>query len=165
MRTVSLLAGWATEDVHRDFQRVTDFGQFPALAPDVRKVAVHPPPTPELARDSDWEVSFRRGLLRWNEWESVDPDRLRVEFDQTEGDFESFHGFWQLAAVPGGAEVRFEASYDFGIDSLAGILDPLAERVVKRIVCAVLSALFGDIRVIEGGEALTDLAESIARQG
>ncbi len=36
-------------------------------------------------------------------------------------------------------------------------MDPIAERVIKRVVCDVLAALFGHITVLEGGEALTDL--------
>jgi len=158
MRTVRLRVWFATEDPHRDFQRVADFGLFPSLAEDVRAVAVHPAPSPDVQRDSDWAVNFRRGVMRWNEWESVDEARLRIEFDQTEGDFAEFHGFWQLMPVPGGCEVLFEVSYDFGIESLAGIMDPIAERVVKRVICSVLSGLFGDIHVLEGGEALVDLA-------
>ena len=163
MRTVMLRCRFDTEDVHRDFQRVADFCLFPSLAEDVRAVEVHPAPSAEVPRDSDWEVNFRRGVMRWNEWESIDVDRLRIEFDQTSGDFEDFHGFWQLSAVAGGCEVLFEVTYDFGIESLAGIMDPIAERVVKRVICSVLSGLFGDIQVLEGGEALVDLAGMASR--
>lgn len=158
MRTVALRSRFGTEDVARDFQRVADFGLFPSLAEDVRSVEVHPAPSPDAPRDSDWEVNFRRGVMRWNEWESVDTDRLRIEFDQTEGDFAEFHGFWQFAPVPGACEVRFEVTYDFGIESLAGIMDPIAERVVKRVIVSVLTELFGEVEVLEGGEALVDLA-------
>jgi hypothetical protein len=158
MRTVRLRVRFATEDIPRDFSRIAEFGTFSSLAEDVRAVEVHPAPSPDVPRDSDWEVNFRRGVMRWNEWESVDADRLRIEFDQTSGDFEGFHGSWQLTPAAGGCEVLFEVTYDFGIESLAGIMDPIAERVVKRVVCSVLSGLFGDIEVLEGGEALVDLA-------
>ncbi|HEV8562333.1 MAG TPA: SRPBCC family protein [Actinophytocola sp.] len=158
MRTAELIVRYPTEDPHRDFQRVSDFQLFPMLAEDVRAVRVHPAPAPDLPRDTEWEVSFRRGVLRWTEWETVDPDRLRIEFDQAAGDFTEFRGHWQLTPVRGGCEVRFEVSYDFGIDSLAGIMDPIAERVIKRVICSVLSGLFGEITVLRGGEALTDLA-------
>jgi ribosome-associated toxin RatA of RatAB toxin-antitoxin module len=158
MRTAELLVRYPTEDPHRDFQRVSDFQLFPMLAEDVRAVRVRPAPAPDLPRDAEWEVRFRRGVLCWTEWEAVDPDRLRIEFDQAAGDFAEFRGHWQLTPVRGGCEVRFEVSYDFGIDSLAGIMDPIAERVIKRVVCSVLSGLFGEITVMRGGEALTDLA-------
>ncbi len=162
MRTVTLISRFATADVHRDFQRVADFGLFPSLAGDVRSVDVHPAPSPDVPRDSDWEVNFRRGVMRWNEWESVDTARLRIEFDQTGGDFAEFHGFWQLTPARGACEVHFEVTYDFGIESLAGIMDPIAERVVKRVVSSVLTGLFGQIEVLRGGEALADLAGLVA---
>ena len=104
-----------------------------------------------------WVVNFRRGLMRWHEEETVDADALRIDFDQTDGDFAEFHGSWQLTPVLGGAQVMFDVTYDFGIESMAGLMDPIAERVIKRVVCSVLSALFGDVTVTEGGEALADL--------
>lgn len=158
MRTTRLRIEVPTGDVGAAFERITDFSRFPLLAEDVRAVEVHPGPSPDVPRDSDWAVNFRRGIMRWNEVERIDADRLRIEFDQTDGDFAEFRGFWQLAATARGVEVAFEVTYDFGIESLVGIMDPIAERVIQRVIRAVLAGLFGDITVLEGGEALTDLA-------
>jgi ribosome-associated toxin RatA of RatAB toxin-antitoxin module len=142
-------------EVRAAFAAVSDFTRFPSLAEDVRAVR-----TDQTVgnRVSYWEVNFRRGVLRWQEWESVDADRLRIEFGQTDGDFAEFAGFWQLSPAGNGFQVLFEVSWDFGIESLAGIMDPIAERVVKRVICSVLAGLFGDLTVVEGGEALADLA-------
>jgi ribosome-associated toxin RatA of RatAB toxin-antitoxin module len=140
------------------FCAITDFGRWPGLAADIREVVTVPAPRPGAARETYWEVNFRRGVLRWREDEVVDPVRLRVEFDRTDGDFEEFHGTWQVCPASGGAaEVTFEVTYDFGIESLAGLMDPIAERVIKRAICTVLSGLFGEVAVLEGAEALTDL--------
>ncbi|GGT11574.1 hypothetical protein GCM10010207_08100 [Streptomyces atratus] len=141
------------------FGTIADFTRFADIAEDIHVVETHPPATPDTPRDSDWEVNFRRGIMRWNEAETLDPERLRIEFDQTDGDFEEFRGSWQLAPAGSGSgtEVRFEVTYDFGIESLVGIMDPIAERVIKRAICSVLEGLFGSITVLEGGEALTDL--------
>jgi len=43
------------------------------------------------------------------------------------------------------------------IDSLAGIMDPIAERVITRVVCSVLAELFGETTILDGGQALADL--------
>lgn len=137
------------------FAAIADFERYPSLADDVREVRTDPSRVP---RESHWVMNFRRGLMRWTELEVVDESRLRIRFDQTDGDFEDFHGSWQVLPTAGGAEVLFEVSYDFGIESLVGIMDPIAERVIKRAVCAVLTGLFVDIEVLEGAEALTDLA-------
>ena len=143
------------------FDAIVDFARYPSLAEDVRRVQTNVSGMPDGHQDSDWEVNFRRGIMRWNELEVIDRDRLRIDFDQTDGDFEDFHGCWQVTALgEWQAEVWFEVSYDFGIESLVGIMDPIAERVIKRAICSVLSGLFGDIQILEGAEALTDLART-----
>jgi ribosome-associated toxin RatA of RatAB toxin-antitoxin module len=157
MRHTRLLVRIQTDELPDALWRIADFERYPLLADDVRAVGVHPAPSPDLPRDSDWEVNFRRGVMRWNEWESIDIDRLRIEFEQTDGDFAEFSGCWQLQPQPGGADVLFDVTYDFGIESLAGIMDPIAERVITRVVCSVLAELFGETTILDGGQALADL--------
>jgi hypothetical protein len=153
MRAIMIKVRIRTGDLPAALSAIADFARFPALADDVRSVTV-------AADGSDWAVNFRRGLMRWHETETVDVDALRISFTQTAGDFADFHGSWQLTPVIGGAHVVFEVTYDFGIDSMAGLMDPIAERVIKRVVCAVLAGLFGEITVLAGGEALVDLGRA-----
>jgi hypothetical protein len=153
MRATSISIRIRTDDVPAALASIADFGRFPSLADDVREVV-------PWAGCSQWTVNFRRGLMRWHETDVVDTTALRISFTQTSGDFAEFHGSWQLTPVIGGARVDFAVSWDFGIDSMAGIMDPIAERVIKRVVVNVLSGLFGDITVLTGGEALTDLGRA-----
>jgi hypothetical protein len=151
MRATSIKVRIRTDDVSAALTEIADFTRFPALAPDVRSVVTG-------AGGSEWTVNFRRGVLRWHETDTV--SGLRIDFTQTEGDFAEFHGAWRLRPVLGGAHVTFAVTWDFGIDSMAGLMDPIAERVIKRVACDVLSGLFGEITVLEGGEALTDLGRA-----
>ncbi len=153
MRATSIKVRIRTDDVPAALTGIADFTRFPDLAPDVRQVT-------SGDGGSDWAVNFRRGVMHWHETETVSPADLRIDFAQTDGDFAEFHGSWRLRPVIGGAHVTFEVTWDFGIDSMAGLMDPIAERVIKRVVCDVLSGLFGEITVIEGGEALTDLGRA-----
>jgi len=161
MRTIHLRAVLPTDDASLVFKHITDFTHYPAVSADVRRVETRPG-EPQL---TDWEVNFRRGIMRWIEREDIDPQRLHVDFEQVEGDFLDFRGSWQLTPTPAGCEVFFGVTYDFGIESLAGIIDPLAERVIKRAVCAVLADVTGTVDVTEGGAALTDLGELPAESG
>ncbi|MFL6127181.1 SRPBCC family protein [Actinophytocola sp.] len=153
MRATSISVRIRTGDVPGALAAIADFGAYPALAGDVRAVV-------PAAGGSQWTVNFRRGLMRWHETEVVEPAAARITFEQTSGDFAEFAGSWQLTPVVGGARVDFAVSWDFGIESMAGIMDPIAERVIKRVVCDVLSGLFGEITVLAGGEALTDLGRA-----
>jgi ribosome-associated toxin RatA of RatAB toxin-antitoxin module len=154
MRSTRLRVALPTTDAGTALARIADFAAFPALAEDVRSVDVR-------AWDVDggtssWVVSFRRGVLSWVERDTVDSAAQRIDFRQVTGDFADFHGSWHV--TPG--EVLFEVTYDFGIDSMAAILDPIAERVIKRVVRSALSGLFGEVVVLEGGEALSDLGRA-----
>jgi ribosome-associated toxin RatA of RatAB toxin-antitoxin module len=153
MRATSITVRIRTDDVPAALTSIADFARFPSLADDVREVV------PD-ADGSQWTVNFRRGLMRWHETETVSPNDLCIDFAQTEGDFADFHGSWQLTPVIGGATVVFDVTWDFGIESMAGLMDPIAERVIKRVVVSVLSALFGEITVLAGGEALADLGRA-----
>jgi len=151
MRSTRLLVALPTPDADDALARIADFTVFPALAEDVRSVDVRRWDVD--GGTSSWVVRFRRGVLSWTEQDVVDSAEQRIDFRQISGDFADFHGSWQV--TPG--RVLFEVTYDFGIDSMAAILDPIAERVIKRVARSVLSGLFGDVVVLEGGEALADL--------
>ncbi|GAB1515632.1 type II toxin-antitoxin system RatA family toxin [Actinophytocola sp. KF-1] len=153
MRATSIKVRVRTGDVAAALTEIADFTRFPDLAPDVRAVT-------SGDGGSDWVVNFRRGVLRWHETDTVSTADLRIDFAQTDGDFAEFHGSWRLRPVIGGAHVTFEVAWDFGIESMAGLMDPIAERVIKRVVCDVLRGLFGAVTVLEGGEALTDLGRA-----
>ncbi|GLW89927.1 type II toxin-antitoxin system RatA family toxin [Actinokineospora globicatena] len=150
MRSIHLLVRVPT-DPATAYSGIAAFERYAEFADDVRQVAVGP-------TETSWEVNFRRGLMRWHETEVFDADALRIEFTQTDGDFDDFRGSWSVSATDDGrAEVRFEVTYDFGIESLSGLMDPIAERVIKRAIVQVLGGLFGAAEVLEGGAALADL--------
>ncbi|MBP2477867.1 ribosome-associated toxin RatA of RatAB toxin-antitoxin module [Crossiella equi] len=143
MRRVRLLATVPGISPGTLFQLLTDFGRFPGVAPEIRSVLVHPPEHPGGPRHSDWEVNFRRGVLRWREWEHLDPVTASVEFGQTEGDFEHFRGTWRVTPDGSDCVVRFQVEFDFGIASLAEAMEPVADRLLRTAMGSVLSGLFG----------------------
>jgi len=146
MRSVELdahIPGIAPETV---FDSILRFELYPALAPHVQHVHVSQTvPSPTGA--SAWELHFRSGLLRWHERERFLRDELRLEFEQTQGDFDSFSGSWSFRPDGPDAFLQFRAEFDFGIPSLAGILDPIAERVIKETVAWAVVGMFGQARI------------------
>lgn len=131
------------------FDGVIRFERYPELAPHVQSTTVHQT-APEPTGRSSWELHFRSGLLRWTEDERFLRDELRVEFEQDDGDFDTFSGHWALSRRPDGCDLRFEADFDFGIPSLEGILDPIAERVIKETVAWVVVGMFDGTRLADG---------------
>jgi ribosome-associated toxin RatA of RatAB toxin-antitoxin module len=154
MRSVHLSVTVPAADLATAFTTIADFGRYPELVPDVvRSVAVEPaaPGAPFL---SAWEVFFRNGILAWTETDVLRPEAATIEFEQTVGDFEEFSGRWVLnerSGPAGGAGpvqvgVVFTADFDFGVPSLASIVDPVAERVLVETITEILRGLFGTVR-------------------
>jgi ribosome-associated toxin RatA of RatAB toxin-antitoxin module len=128
------------------FRQVVQFQHYPVLAPHVRATTVHAT-LPEPVGSSSWELHFRSGLLRWTERDEFHPDELRVDFTQTEGDFEEFAGYWQLTQQGEDTALSFRCDFDFGIPSLEGILDPIAERVIRETVAWAVAGLLEQLTV------------------
>ncbi|MFG2309375.1 type II toxin-antitoxin system RatA family toxin [Streptomyces sp. NPDC048566] len=144
------------------FDRVKDFAAYPALSPVVRSVTVTRPASGPAGGDgeehSDWEVYFRNGILRWSETDTFDRAALTIAFAQTDGDFAEFSGTWRIRADGGDSLIDFSTEFDFGIPSLAGILDPVAERVFRETIGLVVTSLFAEAEVV-GDEALVRAVE------
>lgn len=141
MRRVQLDAVVAATTAETVFENVVHFEKYPGLAPHVQSATVSRT-LPEPTGKSSWELHFRSGLLRWTETETFDRAALTIGFEQDAGDFDSFAGTWTLTQRGADTAVRFEAEFDFGIPSLEGILDPIAERVIRETVAWALVGLF-----------------------
>ena len=149
------------------FERIKDFARYPALSPVVRSVTVRG----GNGRDehSDWEVYFRNGILRWSESDTFDRAGLSIEFRQLDGDFAEFSGRWTVRGDGGDSLIDFATEFDFGIPSLAGILDPVAERVFRETIGLVVTSLFdqaevlGEEALVRGVEIARERAESMRR--
>jgi ribosome-associated toxin RatA of RatAB toxin-antitoxin module len=127
---------------------VVQFRRYPELSPHVESTEVHQT-RPEPTGSSSWVLLFRSGLLQWSEDERFLKDQLRIEFEQTDGDFDTFAGFWTLAQDGEDCVLHFECDFDFGIQSLEGILDPIAERVIKETVAWAVVGLHDKVRLAD----------------
>ncbi|MGA4851060.1 type II toxin-antitoxin system RatA family toxin [Streptomyces sp. G5(2025)] len=151
MRHVELEAVVPAEQVSTVFDAVMRWEKYPDLAPHVNSTTVHAT-LPDTRCSSSWELHFRSGLLRWTEDDVFLPEEGEIRFEQSDGDFDSFTGVWALTQAGDDVAVRFDADFDFGIPSLEGILDPIAERVIKETVAWSLTGLFPGTRIAGGIE-------------
>ncbi|SDG03793.1 Polyketide cyclase / dehydrase and lipid transport [Lentzea fradiae] len=123
------------------YETVIDFGRYVELVETVREIEIEP-----AAADgsvvSHWAVNFRNGILRWTELDEFDRDGLVSRFTQTAGDFETFAGEWRVSQEGDDVAVSFHAEFDFGVPTLASIIDPVAIRVLTESMKDILTGLF-----------------------
>ena len=146
MRSVRLRLHVPQTPANAAYATLADFERYPELCDAVRNVAVT-----EVSDDltvSQWEVSFRAGLLRWTEEDTFDPDALSITFRQLEGDIAVFDGSWECLDAAQGCEIVFSARLDMGIPSLADALEPIAVRALIDNVVSIVRGLFGSAELV-----------------
>src|SRR5215467_8295437 len=135
MRTVRLRLHVPHKSASDVYATLANFELYPTLCDAVQKVVVT-----EASGNvtvSQWEVTFRAGLLRWTEEDTFDPGTLTIAFRQLEGDIAVFDGSWQCVHAAQGSEVLFSADLDLGIPSLADALEPIAARTLIANIISI----------------------------
>jgi ribosome-associated toxin RatA of RatAB toxin-antitoxin module len=128
------------------YATLADFERYPQLCDAVQNVAVTE--KSEHLTVSQWEVTFRAGLLCWTEEDTFDPGALTITFRQLEGDVAVFDGSWQCVDAAQGSEVLFSARLDLGIPSLADALEPIAARTLIANIVSIVRGLVGSAELV-----------------
>ena len=152
MRTVLLRLHVPDKPASDVYQTLADFERYPDLSDAVRSVAVT-----EVSQNrtvSQWEVTFRAGLLRWTEEDTFDPGALTITFRQLEGDAAVFDGSWQCLDAGPGSEIIFAARLDMGIPSLADALEPIAARTLTGNIVSIVRGLTGRAELVASDVAV-----------
>lgn len=142
--------------VDATYDRLSDFAAYPDLAPSVLRVDVFNDLIENGHRrscQSAWEVTFRNGVLSWEETDEFDRDHRTVSFEQVDGDLEVLRGSWSVReAASGGSEVHFEAEFDLGLPGLEDFLEPVAQRALEDNVRELMTRLFEGAKIDDGEE-------------
>ena len=146
MRTVCLRLHVPHKPASDVYATLADFEQYPRLCDGVQKVTVTE--RSEHRTVSQWEVTFRAGLLCWTEEDTFDPGALTIAFHQLEGDVAVFDGSWECADAPPGSEIVFSARLDMGIPSLADALEPIAVRTLIDNTVLIVRGLVGRAELV-----------------
>jgi len=147
MRTVRLRLHVPHKSASDVYATLADFERYPLLCEAVQSVTVTD--MSEHHTVSQWEVTFRAGLLRWTEEDTFDPSALTITFHQLEGDIAVFDGSWQCVDTAHGSEVLFVATLDMGIPSLADALEPIAARTLTDNIVSIVRGLVGDAELAD----------------
>lgn len=133
---VEAMVSTAVDDA---YQRLADFPAYVRLASSVLSV--------EMGQDnatSDWEVTFRDGILRWRESDVYNVDDRVISFSQIDGDMDLFEGRWSVTETGAGSHILFEAVFDLGLPGLSDFLEPVAARALEENLVELLSSLFSE---------------------
>jgi ribosome-associated toxin RatA of RatAB toxin-antitoxin module len=146
MRTIRLRLHVPHKPASDVYATLADFERYPTLCDAVQNVTVTEKSGQRTV--SQWEVTFRAGLLRWTEEDTFDPGALTITFHQLEGDVAVFDGSWRCVDAAQGSEVLFSACLDLGIPSLADALEPIAVRTLIANIISIVRGLVGHAELV-----------------
>jgi ribosome-associated toxin RatA of RatAB toxin-antitoxin module len=138
-------------DADAVFARISEFERFSDYTNAVREIILRP--LGDGVVESAWSVNFRNGILCWSERDHIDPVQRVITFEQLDGDFDEASGQWTV--TPAGQDVRvvFSTEFDFGMPSIAAMINPIAERTLRGNIEAILRGLLGENTVLFTTEA------------
>jgi ribosome-associated toxin RatA of RatAB toxin-antitoxin module len=146
MRTIRLRLHVPDKPASDVYATLANFERYPQLCDAVQKVTVTERSGNRTV--SQWEVTFRAGLLCWTEEDTFDPGAMTITFRQLEGDVAVFDGSWQCVDAAQGSEVVFSACLDLGIPSLADALEPIAARTLIANIISIVRGLVGSAELV-----------------
>ena len=152
MRTIRLRLHVPYTSASDVYATLADFERYPALCDAVQKVAITG--VSDHRTVSEWEVTFRAGLMRWTEEDTFDPGALSITFRQLEGDIALFDGSWECVDAVPGSEIVFSARLDMGIPSLADALEPIAVRTLIDNIVSIVRGLVGHAELVASDVAV-----------
>jgi ribosome-associated toxin RatA of RatAB toxin-antitoxin module len=133
------------------YSRLADFGRYPEFAPSVLGVDLDGGSEADGANScqSTWEVTFRKGVLRWTETDYFRRDRMTIDFEQENGDLALLRGRWLVVPNDADATIEFELEFDLGLPGLEKYLEPVAEKALLENMQEIVRHLFDSADVTE----------------
>lgn len=108
---------------------LADFENYPRFMDSVLNVDVDTDKAEGFL--STWTVMLNGCELIWTERDILsEPDEIR--FEQTDGDIETWEGYWRITEVGSGCDITLHVVFDIGIPSLSDLLHPVGGRVIKE---------------------------------
>jgi ribosome-associated toxin RatA of RatAB toxin-antitoxin module len=133
---------------------ICDFSRYPEVTDAVRKVEILD--LGDGRTGCSWEVTFRRGILKWTEEDRFDAENHRVDFLLEEGDLDHLVGHWWVHDEGDGCRVHFSCDFDMGIPTLADVIEPIAEQTLRDYIAVILRALVSGIVLDDEALAVAD---------
>lgn len=92
----------------------------------------------KIERVVNWRVWLKGFELKWQELQRLDDAAWRLEFQQIEGIFSTYNGFWQVISVGNRAVAEFHLRVGTGTPYLAEFLDPVIANAFEALACKIL---------------------------
>ncbi|WP_433684885.1 type II toxin-antitoxin system RatA family toxin [Nocardia sp. CA-119907] len=114
-----------------------DCESFPDYMGGVNEVEILEEDGPR--RTSSWVVELKGSEMEWEQEDLIDAERHRIEFRQTDGDLQSYHGYWQLHEDGAGGELELNVEFDIGLPLVAEMIHPAIATALEGYANSIVT--------------------------
>jgi len=86
-------------------------------------------------RTSSWIVELKGSEMEWEQEDHISADDRRIEFHQTDGDLNSYQGYWQVHAT----ELEVSVEFDIGLPLVAEMIHPAVAKAIEGYAGAIVA--------------------------
>ncbi|HWP30665.1 MAG TPA: SRPBCC family protein [Fimbriimonadales bacterium] len=130
--------------IERVIEIARDHASYPRFMKDVESVEVIKESADKSKTLTRWvgRIPQFNMKVRWTQEDFWDEDKKRIEFRQTEGDYDSMSGYWEFRKVGDESEIYSHLEYEYNVPLLGNLL----QKVVKHLVTANLDSMLEAIK-------------------
>ena len=81
---------------------------------------------------SHWVSNVDGRKIIWTERDTFYPEQNKITYAQTEGDLKKMEGEWNIVPQGEECEVTLSVDLEFGITMIAGLLNPIRQKKVRK---------------------------------
>ncbi|KAA0225231.1 MAG: hypothetical protein AKCLJLPJ_01887 [Fimbriimonadales bacterium] len=129
--------------VERVMEVARDLEAYPTFMPDVKSIQVN-----SREQDGDLVISEWVGRIpqfgltvKWKQEDRWNRELRRVDFRQTEGDYDKMVGYWEFREKDGGTELHSYLEYEYDVPLLGALLKKVVLHIVTQNVSGMLDAI------------------------
>ena len=86
-------------------------------------------------RTSSWIVELKGSEMEWEQEDRISAENRRIEFHQTDGDLNSYEGYWQVHAN----ELEVSVEFDIGLPLVAEMIHPAVAKAIEGYAGAIVA--------------------------
>lgn len=86
-------------------------------------------------RTSSWTVELKGSEMEWEQEDRISIEDRRIEFHQTDGDLNSYEGYWQVHAN----ELEVSVEFDIGLPLVAEMIHPAVAKAIEGYAGAIVA--------------------------
>lgn len=117
--------------------------RYPEIMPDVKSIEIVEKSEDGRRQVTRWvgTISQFKMTVKWTQEETWNEDFTRVDFRQTEGDYDKMEGYWEFKPADGQTEFTSVLEYEYRVPLLGPLVSKVIHVLAEQNVRSAMDAI------------------------